>query len=139
MAHLGDILFFLSKALKSKTEAELRDKGIGIGQLQLLMTLYSVEDHTLSQKSLVDILKIDKGNISKNIKKLKEKYYVEDDLNDRGEKVIIMTSSGLKVIGEIIPILSEIEDGLLLGIEQEDIKSCTRVMLKMMENLEARQ
>lgn len=136
MKQFGDTLFFLSKTLKAYTETAMKTKGIGIGQLQIMMTLHSSEYIEMTQKELSNHLKVDKGNISRNIGKLMEKSFVEVYRCGSGNKNIKLTNEGSAALLELVPVLANINSKLIQNIDPETIAICSSTMELMIKNLE---
>lgn len=137
MKQFGDTLFFLSKTLKAYTETAMQTKGVGIGQLQIMMTLHSSESIGMTQKELSNHLKVDKGNISRNVRKLMEKSFVKIYRCDSGSQNIKLSNEGSAALLELIPVLVHINSQLTQNIDSETIAICSNTMELMIKNLEA--
>ncbi len=130
---IGDSVILLAKSLKAALEEKSLPLGLGIGQIQLLMTLGGTRGEGMSRKQLGEKLKIHKGNISRNGTKLLEKNMVQEQLPDQ----LILTEKGEKTLGDIAPLLSLLNEKMTQGIARPDLDLCNTVLLKMIENLEA--
>lgn len=129
---LGDSLIFLSKSLKAALEMQTRHLGIGIGQIQVLMTLRSKDNTGLNQAGLSQALSINKGNISRNVARLAEKDYVCQGTG--GE--IVLSLKGEAVLKELAPLLWELNRKMTRGISPEALDQCHSLITLMIKNLE---
>lgn len=136
MSHIGDNIFSLSKVLKSLIESELNKFGIGVGQLQILMILTKNKHQTISQKDLSSILNVDKGNISRSIKKLLDKNYIIISVSNERKQIVNLTDNGEAIMRQITPIFMKINEDMIQDIEAEKLEVFQDVLNKMINNLE---
>ncbi|MDO7205266.1 helix-turn-helix domain-containing protein [Paraclostridium bifermentans] len=70
---LGDLIYFISKELKSRMDESLKDRNLGQGQLLTLMTLFKLKNYDeITQEDLAKVMGINKANTSRNLAKLKK-------------------------------------------------------------------
>ncbi|MDW7672343.1 MAG: MarR family winged helix-turn-helix transcriptional regulator [Bacillota bacterium] len=131
---LGDFIVSIYKELKSKTEKELKPHGIGMGQLHILMLFYARPNSRFSQNDLVKQLNIDKGNISRNVKKLMEKNYLEQA--DDHTKNYHLSEQGNEIKKEIMTAFMFLHQGMTKGIPQNELQRTVQVLSKIAKNME---
>lgn len=130
--YIGDLLFTVSKQLKTLTERELKEFDIGIGQLQILIIFYSDINKSYTQSEIVNLVEVDKGNISRSIKKLMDKNYIEvDSVNINCLK---LTNQGLKLNSIIKKKFMDINQNMLKNLNQEDIQTTQVTLMKISHN-----
>ena len=133
----GDLVVAIYKELKTRTEKDLKPYGIGMGQLQILMLFYAYPSDSFSQNDLVKLLKIDKGNISRNARKLIEKGYLEKVTE--GSKTYQLSSQGEMIKREIMNTFVSLHKSMTEGIEQHELKQTVLILSKISQNLEGLQ
>lgn len=130
--YIGDLLFTVSKQLKTLTERELKEFDIGIGQLQILLIFYSDLNKFYTQSEIVNLVEVDKGNISRSIKKLMDKNYIEvDSVNTNCLK---LTNQGLELNSIIKKKFMDINQNMLKNLNQEDIQTTQETLMKISHN-----
>jgi len=130
--YIGDLLFTVSKQLKTLTERELKEFDIGIGQLQILLIFYSDVNKSYTQSEIVNLVEVDKGNISRSIKKLMDKNYIEfDSLNTNCLK---LTNQGLDLNVIIKKKFMDINQNMLKNLKQEDIQTTQETLMNISHN-----
>jgi DNA-binding MarR family transcriptional regulator len=132
---LGDLIVAIYKELKAKTEKSLKSYGIGMGQLQILMLLYAHPDSSFSQNELVKLLNIDKGNISRNIKKLIDKRYLEQV--PEHSKMYQLSAQGKMIKGEIMTTFMALHQTMTEGLSIDELTQTVLMLSKISLNLEA--
>ena len=131
---IADVLFDITKNLKKMTEKSLKDYGIGIGQLQVLLMFYRDPTQLLSQNDLVRALKVDKGNISRNVAKLTEKGFIELSLDK--SRHYKLSQEGLKLKDIVMSYFIDTHHKMTKGIGEDELMTTLLCLLKMNENLE---
>lgn len=131
---LGDLIIGIDKEIKTNIERELKEYGIGIGLLQILLYLFSKGDKPFSQIELVKFLKIDKGNISRSITKLIDRDYIEE--NPRNSKSYQLSKMGLQLQDVIIFKFSKLNQSMMMGIDETDLNTTINTLNIVMRNLE---
>lgn len=136
LANLGDIIIFLAKEIKSRTEKKLKEIDIGIGQLQVLMMLFYPSESVVTQKVLVEKLGVDKGNVSRNVNNLLNKGYIKINDDPNSNKQLKITESGMNLKTLIIPVLLDTNQELLKNITEEELHVTIKTLTQMMKNME---
>lgn len=134
---LGDLIIAIYKELKTKTEKDLQAYGIGMGQLHILMLFYARHDSHFSQNELVRLLDIDKGNISRNVKKLMDKNYLEQVPNH--SKSYQLSAQGKQLKIDIMSTFISLHNSMTEGIETSEQEQTMRILRKIHTNLEEKQ
>lgn len=132
---LGDLVVGIYKELKAKTEKSLKSYGIGMGQLQILMLFYAHPNSSYSQNELVKLLNIDKGNISRNIKKLMDKAYLEQV--PEHSKMYQLSAQGKIIKSEIMMTFMSLHQAMTEGLSRDELKETVLILSKISINLEA--
>lgn len=133
-AQLGDLLVAINKEIKIKVERDLKQYGIGMGQLHILMIFYANTGNTFSQNDLAKILNVDKGNISRSVAKLMDKDYLEQDsINPR---LYQLSEKGRQLKAEVMSCFGKINEWMTLGIEENDLKQTVLILNRILGNLE---
>lgn len=130
---LGDLLIVVYKNLKTKVERDLKDYGIGMGQLQILMVFFRDIEGSHSQNDLVKVLGVDKGNISRSILKLSAKGYIEQV---EQKKVYGLSEKGKLLKSEIMSSFIDMNNVMTSEIASIQIDQTIKTLNKINENLE---
>jgi DNA-binding MarR family transcriptional regulator len=124
----------LARHIKTLTENKLKNYGIGTGQLQLLMLFYQSGSEPLSQGDIVDALKIDKANVSRNVQKLVEKKWIET--LPENLKKYSLTNQGKSLKSELGGFFRTTHGEMVRDIEEEALVEVMETLHKMISNLE---
>ena len=130
---IGDLIVWVHKNLKTITEKNLKNLGLGMGQLHILMLFYMQANKTYTQAEMVDCLKIDKGNVSRNIKKLVAKEYI--DLIEPSSRSYALTHLGYEIKNQIMTSFMDIHQSMTQGISKEDLQVTLRTLSQINFNL----
>ena len=130
---IGDLIVWIHKDLKTLTEKNLKNLGLGMGQLHILMLFYMQANKAYSQTEMVESLKIDKGNVSRNIKKLVAKDYI--DLIDTSSRSYALTHQGKEIKDQILTSFMDIHQSMTQGISKEDLQVTLRTLSQINFNL----
>ncbi len=92
----------------------------------------------LSATEVVEQSSMDKVNVSRAIKGLREAGYLRRDINgdDRRRAVLRLTSAGVEVYRTLVPLVLGLEEELLRGLSAEERESLVQLMLKVRKNAE---
>lgn len=131
----GDLVVAVYKEMKAKTEKDLKSYGLGMGQLQILMLFYEYPNRSFSQNDLVRLLNIDKGNISRNVKKLMDKDYLEQATEH--SKMVKLSAQGIMIKKEIMTAFISLHQSMTEGISEHELKKAVLILSKISKNLEA--
>lgn len=132
----GDLIVEIYKKTKTLTEQKLKHLGIGMGQLHILMLYYGKPGAIYSQIEIVQLLDIDKGNISRNIHKLMDKKYLAPAEMDH--KKYQLTEEGLAIKSQIMSTFIQMQSGMTLGVNREDLETTLAVLRTISGNFEVR-
>ncbi len=128
----GDLIVEIYKKTKTLTEQKLKHLGIGMGQLHILMLYYGNPGGVYSQTEMVQLLEIDKGNISRNIHKLMDKNYLAPAEMDH--KKYQLTEEGLVIKSQIMTTFIQMQLGMTLGVNRQDLETTMAVLKAISEN-----
>ncbi|MGB3368011.1 MAG: MarR family transcriptional regulator [Acidaminobacteraceae bacterium] len=131
---IADLFFEVTKHLKRITEKSLKEYGIGIGQLQVLLVFYRNPSKVLNQQDLVRELNVDKGNISRNIAKLFDKGFVEHTENN--SRNYILSQEGIKIKGMLMNFFIDTHKKMIEGITDDELLTTLSCLLRISSNLE---
>ncbi|WP_194192654.1 MarR family winged helix-turn-helix transcriptional regulator [Clostridium chrysemydis] len=135
---IGDLIFFISKELKKDLDEKLKERGLGQGQTLMLLTLFRLKDREdITGELLAKEMGINKGNVSRNISKLKEKGIVSitSDEKDQRKKYIKITDKALEDIKSIESVLKDIHKKMVKNIEKDILIKTLEGLSKMQKNL----
>lgn len=130
----GDLIVEVHKKTKTVTEQRLKSLGLGMGQLHVLMLFYTKPGESFSQNELVNILQIDKGNISRNIHKLVEKNYLSTTQAD--QRRYALTDLGFEIKKQIMTTFIELQSIITKGISEEALETTISTLKKISNNYE---
>jgi DNA-binding MarR family transcriptional regulator len=130
---IGDLIVWIHKDLKTITEKNLKELGLGMGQLHILMLFYLKPNTSYSQNQIVDLLKIDKGNVSRNIKKLVNKDYLE--IIDPSSRSYMLTSQGHAIKDQIMATFMSMHQSMIQGISKEALQTTLKTLCQINSNL----
>lgn len=130
----GDLIIGIDKQIKTNIERDLKQYGIGIGLLQILLYLFANGDKPFSQIDLVKFLKIDKGNISRSIAKLIDRDYLEQDPENL--KSYKLSKKGILLQDVIISKFTNLNRAMMIGIDEADLNTTMNTLSLVMKNLE---
>lgn len=131
---IGDVLVALHKELKTLTERGLRPLGIGMGQLQILMLLYSSPGKAHTQQEISRALGVDKGNISRSIAKLLERDWIEPLPED--PRRLRLTDAGQARRDAVQACLASLEQRMTRGLDSGELAGAVQVLHRLLKNLE---
>lgn len=132
---LGRCLSILDRLMKMYYDRNLADFEIGWGQQFYVEYLY---DHPgASAQEMVECIRVDKGTLTKVIKKLTEIGYVEvvASESDKRMKLLYLTEKAVPAAKRIKEIHSNFYSILCSNIQPSDIQQTERIMEQMMENI----
>lgn len=132
--HIADQIMLLARQIKALTENKLKNYGIGTGQLQLLMLFYQNDSKSLSQGDMVDALKIDKANVSRNVQKLVEKKWIQP--LPKNLKRYTLTDQGRTLKKELGDFFVSTHVYMVKGLDDEILDQAKLTLQKMIANLE---
>ncbi len=133
--NLGRCLSIMDRLMKMYYDYNLADFEIGWGQQFYVEYLY---DHPgASAQEMVECIRVDKGTLTKVMKKLTEIGYVEvvRSEKDKRMKFLYLTEKGVPAAKRIKEIHSNFYNILCANIQPSDIQRTEQTMEQMMENI----
>lgn len=134
-SNFGRCISILDRLMKMYYDHGLADYEIGWGQQFYVEYIY---DHPgATAQEMVEHIRVDKGTLTKVIKKLREIGYLEIviDENDRRCRHLYLTDKGVPAAERIKKIHSSFYDALCVDIPLLDILQAEQTMEQMMENI----
>lgn len=134
-SNIGRCISILDRLMKMYYDHGLADYEIGWGQQFYVEYIY---DHPgATAQEMVEHIRVDKGTLTKVIKKLKEIGYLEIVINenDRRCRHLYLTDRAVPAAKRIKEIHSSFYDALFADIPLSDIHQAEQVMEQMMENI----
>lgn len=135
---IGDLIYLISKEIKTRMDEGIKDSDLGQGQILTVMNLMRLKGHEpISQEMLVEEMKINKGNISRNLAKLSDKGFIEiiQNKNDQRKKQIILKQVAYDEFVGISRVLQEIFGHMVKDIEEDDLAITLETLNQMKKNL----
>lgn len=135
---IGDLIYFISKELKTRLDEELKDRNLGQGQILTLMTLFRLkEKDEIDQDVLSKEMGINKANTSRNLAKLKQNGFIEINQNpiDQRRKQVVLTPKAYEEMFNIEKILKEIHKEMIKDLDEESLTNTLNTLNKMKNNL----
>lgn len=135
---IGDLIYLISKEIKTRMDEGIKDSNLGQGQILTVMNLMRLKGHEpISQEMLVEEMKINKGNISRNLAKLSDKGFIEiiQNKNDQRKKQIILKQVAYDEFVGISRVLQEIFGHMVKDIEEDDLAITLETLNQMKKNL----
>lgn len=133
--NLGRCLSIMDRLMKMYYDYNLADFEIGWGQQFYVEYLY---DHPgASAQEMVEYIRVDKGTLTKVMKKLTEIGYVEvvRSEKDKRMKFLYLTEKGVPAAKRIKEIHSNFYNILCSNIQPSDIQRTEQTMEQMTENI----
>ena len=133
---IGDLIVSIYKEIKTRTEKSLKSYGIGMGQLHILMLFYRNPGKGYSQTEFVQLLNIDKGNVSRNMHKLLDKGYVAFTLSEAGDSNhYLLTELGLEIKKDIMSCFIKLQQDMTDGLLSEALELTGQALSEINNNL----
>lgn len=135
---IGDLIYFISKELKTRLDEELKDRNLGQGQILTLMTLFRFKKKDeIDQDVLSKEMGINKANTSRNLAKLKQNGFIEINQNPRDQrrKQIVLTPKAYEEMFNLEKILKEIHKEMIKDLDEESLTQTLNTLNKMKNNL----
>lgn len=133
---IGDLIVSIYKEVKTRTEKSLKAYGIGMGQLHILMLYYGNPGKVFTQSEFVQLLNIDKGNVSRNMHKLLDKGYVAANSSDSGDATHFqLTAAGLEIKKDIMSSFIMLQQNMTDGISAEVLEQTVQALSTINKNL----
>lgn len=101
----------------------------------ILMVLSKIDG--IDQTALTDFINRDKASVSRNIKYLEEKEYLERKLEGRKKKKVFLTEKGKEIIPVIYEISRQNRETTLKEFSEKERKKIFDMVIKMYHNTNA--
>lgn len=133
---IGNLLAILYRYGNIYLDKRLSPLGIGPAQAKILLMLYKNE--SLTQVELSQILRLDKANVTRSIKKLEKINYIMRIRDKRDSRLyhIVLTDEGKKIKPQICSIFLEWTDILLKDFSNEEKGLLFNFLKKMINQAE---
>ncbi|MGN1166942.1 MAG: MarR family winged helix-turn-helix transcriptional regulator [Lachnospiraceae bacterium] len=134
-SNLARCISILDRLMKMYYDHRLEDFEIGWGQQFYVEYLY---DHPgASAQNMVECIRVDKGTLTKVIKKLTEIGYVKvvRSEKDKRVKLLYLTEKAVPAAKRIKEIHGDFYNILCSNIQESDIQQAEQTMEQMMENI----
>lgn len=106
-------------------------------QVEIMDYLLENNNHPIYQKDIEEKLKISKAAVSDVLNSMEQRGIIikESDENDARKKRIIMTDKAQNTHKVMMEKLDELNDSILNGISDEELKTFYKVISKLKENM----
>lgn len=111
--------------------------GLSVSEWRTMAVLGA--NRALSAGEIVERSSMDKVNVSRAIKGLREAGLLKRDIDgdDRRRAVVRLTDQGLEVFHDLVPLVTQVEDRLLHGLSQDERDTLFSLMEKVRSNAES--
>ncbi len=110
---------------------------LSVSEWRTMTVLYHFEP--LSAKGIVEFSSIDKVNVSRSLSSLKKRNLLKRfiDPTDRRRALVSLTKKGKQVMGELVPLVLEIEQQLLSGLTESELTAIKVLMKRIRKNAQS--
>lgn len=132
---LGRMFSVILETIRAYINRELKEDHVDSSEFSILMYIYMYGEG-LSQEELTNLLVIDRAAISRAIKKLVDKGYIERIVNPQDKRafMIFLTESGRQLDQRISEVYDHIFHLLTEGISREDVYYSMNTLEAIFEN-----
>lgn len=120
----------------SKSHKEL---GIDLTPIQgtIILTIFESKE-ALCQKQMEQFVSCNKSTLSSILDTMEKKEYIKRvlDENDTRKKVIVLTKKSKNLIEKLKKDKQEVEQGMILGIQKQELEMFYQTLNKILHNLE---
>lgn len=134
----GLLIKQIHNKLEKSANNSLREKGLTMMQVEVLITLNQTPEKQLSMKELERYFQVAQSTVAGLISRLEQKGLVEavGDKNDKRVKLAHITAAGEACCEEAACNMEEAGAVLLRGFTEEEKELLDRLLLKAIKNLE---
>lgn len=134
---IGKLSMLVSRSTGKLLEFEFRKNGHKINASEWTCFAFINHYRKISQKELASKTGINKVSISRLIKKLKAKNYIEQtiDISDKRKQIISLTPEGLKIYKSLKNITGECLGKVYEKLDPEDFETCQNMLKQIYTNL----
>lgn len=122
------------RTLFTGMSAALQERhGITTTELDVLAVLYAAQDHTLSPTHLYQRLLFSSGGMTKLLKKLEEKAYVErlENIADKRSMLVRLTASGTELMQQALQTALTHETACLAQLDETEREQFRELLEKL--------
>ena len=132
-------LIMLSQKLLTKINDLLDEKyNMSNSELDVLASLYSAhdEEYTLSPTKLYERLFLSSGGMTKVLKKLEQKKFINrlDNADDKRSKLVGLTSTGKDILEKSLTDVIELEEAMFAHVNTDERKNLSDLLFKVIES-----
>ena len=129
------IMIFINQLHRKKMERLLEGTGLHRAQHRLLMTLSEGEFE--SQAELAAVLEISTATVAVSLKKLERDGYIQKTTkkDDSRAKFVSLTEKGEDVVARSREIFTYMDQSVIQGFSEEELKLLSSFMNRMIENI----
>lgn len=135
---LGKIIACINNKKNAYFNQQLKDLQLSYGQALAINVIYKYD--VIQQDILTNILEIDKSAVTRILKTLEEKKFIEKHVNSHDHRLyeITLTKKGVAVYPQIRKIIDHTRDTMLEGISDEEANILFDLLTKIKDNLEGK-
>lgn len=132
---IGKRLSILMNHQIARANEKLKSIDLTYAQANVLLQLKVAI--SLSQDDLCKRLLLDKARVSRLVKQLEEKDYINKNIStiDRRIFEISITDKGMMTIEDILEMLDECNEFILKGLSENEVNQLIRTLDKLVENV----
>ena len=128
-----DVLSFSTIAGNIKNEIN-KKCGLNLSQTRILLYFYHNGNTALKMGDLAEKLKISLSTLSRQLQQKKTMSFVTIRRSESdSSKTVLLNDLGLKKISELRNVLKEIEESLLHGLTEQEIKTFDQIFTKLVQ------
>ena len=118
----GALIKKIHDEIEKQANALLRQQGLTLSQMNVLMELEAIADHQLTLKELEGLLHVAQSTAAGIVMRLEQKGFVESftDESDRRVKKVTITPAGLECCKNAASDVKDIETKLLSGLTESE-------------------
>ena len=131
------VRIFYRAVITSVSQVYTTRYGLSVSEWRTMAVLGA--HSALSAGEIVEKSSMDKVNVSRAIKSLREAGLLKRDIDgdDRRRAVVRLTDKGRDVFHDLVPRVMQVEDGLLQGLSHSERATLFRLMEKVRDNADA--
>ena len=133
----GFLLGRIGKLASRRFAKALENTGLKPPQAGVLMTLH--QRGPMTQQALGDLLHVDPSNLVGILNELEDNGLAvrRRDPDDRRRHIVEISAAGLEQVAGIEGVVSEVEDGLLSGLDESERAQLQRLLSRVVERAAA--
>lgn len=133
----GLLIKQIHNKLEKSANNSLREKGLTMMQVEVLVTLHETPEKQLSMKEMERYFQVAQSTVAGIISRLEQKGLVEavGDKDDKRVKLAHITAAGEACCEEAACAMDETDAVLLRGFTEEEKELFNRLLMKAAENL----